>query len=165
MAQSTSDTGSFGYIQLMQNMSEPIYLIDRQLVTRVLLEVIENLHGSQPFSLFISGSRRKVTIEQMLQRRNLLEFAVALTQNSLIFIIQPVTLLLIKQWHGLCIELAVVYGVYYVPQHGEDNVLACGEDSVCFILCPCLLFPFFYLFTYCSFPIFVCLSLLDHLRG
>ena len=101
----------------------------------------------------------------MLQRRNLLEFAVALTQNSLIFIIQPVTLLLIKQWHGLCIELAVVYGVYYVPQHGEDNVLVCGEDSVCFILCPCLLFSFFYLFTYCSFPIFVCLSLLDHLRG
>ena len=80
----------------------------------------------------------------MLQRRNLLEFAVALTQNSLIFIIQPVTLLLIKQWHGLCIELAVVYGVYYVPQHGEDNVLVCGEDSVCFILClkffPCLFF-------------------------
>ena len=46
----------------------------------------------------------------MLQRRNLLKFAVALPQNSLIFIIQPVTFLLIKQCHGLCIELAVVYG-------------------------------------------------------
>ena len=34
----------------------------------------------------------------------------ALPQNSLIFIIQPVTFLLIKQCHGLCIELAVVYG-------------------------------------------------------
>lgn len=37
--------------------------------------------------------------------------------------------------------------------------------SLVFILCPCLLFPFFYLFTYCSFPIFVCILLLDHLRG
>lgn len=37
--------------------------------------------------------------------------------------------------------------------------------SLVFILCPCLFFPFFYLFAYYSFPIFVRSSLLDHLRG
>ena len=65
-----------------------------------------------------------------VQRRNLLKFGVVLPKYLLIFIIQPITFVLIKQLHGLCSELAVVY-VCIFP---------------CFLSVFSLLFSHFYMF-------------------
>ena len=77
----------------------------------------------------------------MFQRRNLLKFAVALPQNSLIFIIQPVTFLLIKQCHGLCIELAVVDGEISIDGAGDLNAdetaAAAGVCQQVFLVAGC----------------------------
>ena len=63
----------------------------------------------QPFSLLLCSGGIEVTFKQLFQRRNLLKFGVVLPKYLLIFIIKPITLVLIKQLHGLCSELAVVY--------------------------------------------------------
>ena len=63
----------------------------------------------QPFSLLLCSGGIEVTFKQLFQRRNLLKFGVVLPKYLLIFIIQPITFVLIKQLHGLCSELAVVY--------------------------------------------------------
>ena len=77
----------------------------------------------QPFSLLLCSGGIEVTFKQLFQRRNLLKFGVVLPKYLLIFIIHPITFVLIKQLHGLWIELVVVY--------------------VCIF--PCLLFLFFLL--------------------
>ena len=61
----------------------------------------------QPFSLLLCSGGIEVTFKQLFQRRNLLKFGVVLPKYLLIFIIQPITFVLIKQLHGLCSELAV----------------------------------------------------------
>ena len=84
----------------------------------------------QLFSLLLCSGGIEVTFKQLFQRRNLLKFGVVLPKYLLIFIIQPITFVLIKQLHGLCSELAVVY-VCIFP---------------CFLSVFSLLFSHFYMF-------------------
>ena len=50
-----------------------------------------------------------MTMEQLLNRTDLLEFPVIFFQNGFILVIKPVSFAAAYRLHGLCIQLAVVY--------------------------------------------------------
>ena len=95
-------------VQLAERTSESRYPVDGELVSCVLLQLAENLHGGQPFALFLFLRGLEMAEEKLLQRVHSLEFPVVFLHDGFVGIVQPIAFALQDVVHGLGVELAII---------------------------------------------------------
>ena len=95
-------------VQLAERASESCYPVDGQLIPRFLLQVVENLHGCEPFAFFALLRATEMAKEKFFQWVCPLEFPVVLLYDCFVSVVQPVAFTLHDVVHGLGIELAII---------------------------------------------------------
>ena len=95
-------------VQLAERAPESCYPVDGQLIPRFLLQVVENLHGCEPFAFFALLRATEMAKEKFFQWVCPLEFPVVLLYDCFVSVVQPVAFTLHDVVHGLGIELAII---------------------------------------------------------
>ena len=82
-------------VQLAERAPESCYPVDGQLIPRFLLQVVENLHGCEPFAFFALLRATEMAKEKFFQWVYPLEFPVVLLYDCFVSVVQPVALSLL----------------------------------------------------------------------
>ena len=80
-------------VQLAERAPESCYPVDGQLIPRFLLQVVENLHGCEPFAFFALLRATEMAKEKFFQWVCPLEFPVVLLYDCFVSVVQPVALM------------------------------------------------------------------------
>lgn len=80
------------------------------------MQHLQHLHRRKVLALLPLFGQTETAMKQLLQRADLLKFPVGILQNSLVFVVKPVTLPMQNIVQGLRIELPVIY--HYICADG-----------------------------------------------